>query len=258
MALSASLKAKQQTLQENHNDLAALGVVLSHDSEAKAKTNKEQIQQDLVETRNKRNSSSAHLKVTEKEVSTLNASVKSVKQGYHQARSALVKQKSGWSLVKTLAQQNDVARRLDRAELKYLDADELKSMSDKALGTLRAAVAHDEELRDALRFSEDNRQPERKVMFYVSVYQHLKQRIRHDIIRSDDPVEAIEEMEIELARLTDELKQRETHLSISAHEVASKINNTIRREQNRIRALNQGLQSVAFAAALVIMAGTSV
>ena len=119
-------------------------------------------------------------------------------------------------------------------------------MSDKALGTLRAAVAHDEELRDALRFSEDNRQPERKVMFYVSVYQHLKQRIRHDIIRSDDPVEAIEEMEIELARLTDELKQRETHLSISAHEVASKINNTIRREQNRIRALNQGLQSVAF------------
>ncbi|MCE2596826.1 chromosome partition protein MukB [Motilimonas cestriensis] len=246
VALTAGLNAKQQTLQENHTELAALGVVLSHDSETKAKANKEQVQQDLIETRNKRNSSGAHLKVTEKEVSTLTASEKSVKKGYHQARAALVKQKSGWSLVKTLAQQNDVARRLDRAELKYLDSDELKSMSDKALGTLRMSVAHDEDLRDALRYSEDSRQPERKVMFYVSVYQHLKQRIRHDIIRSDDPVEAIEEMEIELARLTDELKQRESHLSISAHEVASKINNTIRREQNRIRALNQGLQSVAF------------
>ncbi|MFO6422086.1 chromosome partition protein MukB [Motilimonas sp. KMU-193] len=246
VALNAGLQAKQQTLQELNTELAALGVVLSHDSEAKAKAHKEQIQTDLVETRGKRNSTNSHLKVTEKEVATLATSEKAVKQSYQQARAALVKQKAGWSLVNAIAQTNDVARRLDRAELKYLDADELKSMSDKALGTLRAAVAHDEELRDALRFSEDNRQPERKVMFYVAVYQYLKQRIRHDIIRSDDPVEAIEEMEIELARLTDELKQRESHLSISAHEVASKIHNTIRREQNRIRALNQGLQSVAF------------
>lgn len=246
VALQAGLKAKQQTLTENQTELSALGVAITADSEVTAKAKKADIQQDLVSTRQKRTSSDAHLTITKKEVTTLGASLKSVRKAYQQARIQLVKHKAGWSMVKTLAAENDVARRLHRPELAYLNADELKSMSDKALGSLRAAVAHDEDLRDALRFSEDNRQPERKVMFYVTVYQYLKQRIRHDIIRSDDPVEAIEEMEIELARLTDELKQREGHLSISAHEVASKINNTIRREQNRIRALNQGLQSIAF------------
>ncbi|RJG48114.1 chromosome partition protein MukB [Motilimonas pumila] len=246
VALDAGLKAKLQTLTENQTELSALGVAISADSESTAKAKKADLQQDLVATRQKRTSSDAHLTITKKEVTTLGASLKAVRKTYQQARAALVKHKLGWSTVKTLAADNDVARRLHRPELAYLDAEELKSMSDKALGSLRAAVAHDEDLRDALRFSEDNRQPERKVMFYVTVYQYLKQRIRHDIIRSDDPVEAIEEMEIELARLTDELKQREGHLSISAHEVASKINNTIRREQNRIRALNQGLQSIAF------------
>ncbi|MNE37261.1 Chromosome partition protein MukB [compost metagenome] len=107
-------------------------------------------------------------------------------------------------------------------------------------------MAHDEALRDALRLSEGNRSTEQKVAFYVQVYRYLKDRIRNDIIRSDDPVEAIEEMEIELARLADELKQRENHLSLSSHEVAAKITNIIRREQNRIRVLNQGLQNIAF------------
>ena len=89
------------------------------------------------------------------------------------------------------------------------------------------------------------RSTEQKVAFYVQVYRYLKDRIRNDIIRSDDPVEAIEEMEIELARLADELKQRETICPLS-HEVAAKITNIIRREQNRIRVLNQGLQNIAF------------
>ncbi|WP_438883309.1 hypothetical protein, partial [Bacillus cereus group sp. Bce013] len=81
-------------------------------------------------------------------------------------------------------------------------------MSDKSLGALRLAVANNEALRDALRHSEDNAYPERKVLFYIAVYQHLRERIRQDIIRTDDPVEAIEEMEVELARLTEELTQR--------------------------------------------------
>ncbi|MDY9317744.1 hypothetical protein UZ967_25110, partial [Escherichia coli] len=71
---------------------------------------------------------------------------------------------------------NGVERRLHRRELAYLSADDLRSMSDKALGALRLAVA---------------------------VYQHLRERIRQDIIRTDDPVEAIEQMEIELSRLTE-------------------------------------------------------
>ncbi|MDP1217523.1 hypothetical protein, partial [Klebsiella pneumoniae] len=66
------------------------------------------------------------------------------------------------------------------------------------------------------------------------------------IIRTDDPVEAIEQMEIELSRLTEELTNREQKLAISSRSVANIIRKTIQREQNRIRMLNQGLQSVSF------------
>ncbi|STF40171.1 chromosome partition protein [Escherichia coli] len=66
----------------------------------------------------------------------------------------------------------------------------------KALGALRLAVADNEHLRDVLRMSEDPKRPERKIQFFVAVYQHLRERIRQDIIRTDDPVEAIEQMEI--------------------------------------------------------------
>ncbi|STJ17809.1 chromosome partition protein [Escherichia coli] len=71
-------------------------------------------------------------------------------------------------------------------------------------------------------------------------------RIRQDIIRTDDPVEAIEQMEIELSRLTEELTSREQKLAISSRSVANIIRKTIQREQNRIRMLNQGLQNVSF------------
>ena len=52
----------------------------------------------------------------------------------------------------------------------------------------RVAAAH---VDDALRASEDVTRPERKVLFYIAVYQHLRERIRHDIIRTDDPVRII-------------------------------------------------------------------
>ncbi len=53
-------------------------------------------------------------------------------------------------------------------------------------------------------------------------------------------------MEIELARLTEELTAREQKLAISSKSVANIIRKTIQREQNRIRMLNQGLQAVSF------------
>ena len=53
-------------------------------------------------------------------------------------------------------------------------------------------------------------------------------------------------MEIELGRLTEELTSREQKLAISSRSVANIIRKTIQREQNRIRQLNQGLQSVSF------------
>ncbi|WP_348238456.1 hypothetical protein, partial [Salmonella enterica] len=48
------------------------------------------------------------------------------------------------------------------------------------------------------------------------------------------------------SRLTEELTSREQKLAISSRSVANIIRKTIQREQNRIRMLNQGLQSVSF------------
>ncbi|UMX60802.1 hypothetical protein MJ391_10270 [Escherichia coli] len=39
---------------------------------------------------------------------------------------------------------------------------------------LRLAVADNEHLRDVLRMSEDPKRPERKIQFFVAVYQHLR------------------------------------------------------------------------------------
>ncbi len=94
-----------------------------------------------------------------------------------------------------------------------------------------------------MRLSEDPKRPERKIQFFVAVYQHLRERIRQDIIRTDDPVEAIEQMEIELSRLTEELTSREQKLAISSRSVANIIRKTIQREQNRIRMLNRGCKA---------------
>ncbi|CAK8736753.1 Chromosome partition protein MukB [Sodalis praecaptivus] len=158
----------------------------------------------------------------------------------------MVSAKAGWCAVLRLVKENGVERRLHRRELAYMEAEDLRSMSDKALGALRLAVADNEHLRDVLRLSEDPKRPERKIQFFIAVYQHLRERIRQDIIRTDDPVEAIEQMEIELNRLTEELTAREQKLAISAKSVANIIRKTIQREQNRIRLLNQGLQAVSF------------
>lgn len=226
--------------------LVAMGLTLSDDMEEKSRAHKKEIEELLIRTRSRRTSAEAQLQVTKREIESLGGRLKLEGKDYYSARKSLVGHKASWSRVVRLARETDVEKRLNKRELAYLDSDELRSMSDKALGALRVAVAHDEALRDALRLSEGNRSTEQKVAFYVQVYRYLKDRIRNDIIRSDDPVEAIEEMEIELARLADELKQRENHLSLSSHEVAAKITNIIRREQNRIRVLNQGLQNIAF------------
>ncbi|SIQ19415.1 bacterial condensin subunit MukB [Aeromonas sp. RU39B] len=245
-ALNSSVEAKGETLREFEQELLAMGLSLSQDMEEKARSHKKEIEELLVRTRSRRTSAEAQLQVTKREIESLGGRLKVEGKDYFTARKALVGHKASWARVVRLARDTDVEKRLNRRELAYLDADDLRSMSDKALGALRVAVAHDDDLRDALRRSEGSRNTEQKVAFYVLVYRYLKDRIRNDIIRSDDPVEAIEEMEIELARLADELKQRENHLSLSSHEVAAKITNIIRREQNRIRVLNQGLQNIAF------------
>lgn len=245
-ALKSSHQAKLETVQEFKQELQEFGVNADEGSEERAMRRRDELQERLHSSRNRKSEYERTITSTELEMKGLAKRLKKVQKEYVELRTFVVAAKAGWCSVLRLARENDVERRLHKRELAYLSAGELRSMSDKSLGALRLAVADNEDLRDALRLSEDNAHPERKVLFYIAVYQHLRERIRQDIIHTDDPVEAIEEMEVELARLTEELTQRENRLAISSESVASIIKKTIQREQNRIRMLNQGLSNIYF------------
>ena len=216
-----------------------IGVQADANAEARARARRDELHAALSNNRARRNQLEKQLTFCEAEMDGLQKKLRKLERDYHQLREQVVTAKAGWCAVMRPVKDNGVERRLHRRELAYMDGDELRSMSDKALGALRLAVADNEHLRDVLRLSEDPKRPERKIQFYIAVYQHLRERIRQDIIRTDDPVEAIEQMEIELGRLTEELTAREQKLAISSKSVANIIRKTIQREQNRIRMLNQ-------------------
>ncbi|SLM63034.1 MULTISPECIES: chromosome partition protein MukB [Dickeya] len=248
--LQASLKsaydAKSDMLKELTQELSDIGVRADADAEVRARSRRDELHAALSANRSRRHQLEKQITFCEAEMDGLQKKLRKLERDYVVMREQVVSAKAGWCAVMRLVKDNGVERRLHRRELAYLSGDELRSMSDKALGALRQAVADNEHLRDVLRLSEDPKRPERKVQFYIAVYQHLRERIRQDIIRTDDPVEAIEQMEIELNRLTEELTAREKTLAISSRSVANIIRKTIQREQNRIRMLNQGLQAVAF------------
>ncbi len=245
-SLKSSHQAKLETVQEFKQELQEFGVNADEGAEERAIRRRDELHERLHTSRSRKSEYERTITSTELEMKGLAKRLKKVQKEYAELRTFVVAAKAGWCSVLRLARENDVERRLHKRELAYMSADELRSMSDKSLGALRLAVANNDDLRDALRLSEDNARPERKVLFYIAVYQHLRERIRQDIIRTDDPVEAIEEMEVELARLTEELTQRENRLAISSESVASIIKKTIQREQNRIRMLNQGLSNISF------------
>lgn len=245
-SLKSSHQAKLETVQEFKQELQEYGVTADEGAAERAMRRRDELQERLHTSRSRKSEYERTITSTELEMKALAKRLKKVQKDYVELRTFVVAAKAGWCSVLRLARENDVERRLHKRELAYMSADELRSMSDKSLGALRLAVADNDDLRDALRLSEDNARPERKVLFYIAVYQHLRERIRQDIIRTDDPVEAIEEMEVELARLTEELTQRENRLAISSDSVASIIKKTIQREQNRIRMLNQGLSNISF------------
>ncbi|PKE31503.1 chromosome partition protein MukB [Rahnella sp. AA] len=245
-SLKSSFDAKRDMLKELGQELQDIGVKADPDAEARAKTRRDELHTALSTNRARCNQLEKQITFCEAEMDNLQKKLRKLERDYHQSREQVVTSKAGWCAVMRLVKDNGVERRLHRRELAYMDGDELRSMSDKSLGALRLAVSDNEHLRDVLRLSEDPKRPERKIQFYIAVYQHLRERIRQDIIRTDDPVEAIEQMEIELGRLTEELTAREQQLAISSKSVANIIRKTIQREQNRIRQLNQGLQAVAF------------
>ncbi|WP_299018186.1 chromosome partition protein MukB [uncultured Photobacterium sp.] len=245
-SLKSSHQAKLETVQEFERELQELGVRADVEAEERARLRRDELNERLHSSRTRRSQLEKSITSIELEMKGLVKRLRKVSKEYQEIRKLVVTAKAGWCAVLRLARESDVERRLHRREMAYLSADELRSLSDKSLGALRLAVADNEVLRDALRASEDVSRPERKVLFYIAVYQHLRERIRQDIIRTDDPVEAIEEMEVELARLSEELTAREQRLAISSDSVSNIIRKTIQREQNRIRMLNQGLQNIGF------------
>ncbi|PMO29470.1 chromosome partition protein MukB [Vibrio breoganii] len=244
--LKSSHQAKSETVQEFRQELTDAGITLDEGILERAQTRKESLHQRIETSRIAQAQMQKTLTATEMELRTSTKALKKQQKEYSELRTFVVTAKAGWCSVLKLAREHDVERRLHKRELAYLSEGELRSMSDKSLGALRLAVANEDDLRDSLRASEDTAYPERKVLFYIAVYQYLRERIRQDIIHTDDPVEAIEEMEVELARLTEELNQRENRLAISSESVSSIIKKTIQREQNRIRILNQGLSNIHF------------
>ncbi|RPH29015.1 chromosome partition protein MukB [Buttiauxella warmboldiae] len=245
-SLKSSFDTKKELLTDLHKELQDIGVRADTGAEERARARRDELHTALSNNRSRRNQLEKALTLCEAEMSNLTRKLKQLERSYFEMREQVVVAKAGWCAVMRMVKDNGVERRLHRRELAYVTGDELRSISDKALGALRLAVADNEHLRDVLRMSEDPKRPERKIQFFVAVYQHLRERIRQDIIRTDDPVEAIEQMEIELSRLTEELTSREQKLAISSRSAANIIRKTIQREQNRIRMLNQGLQSVSF------------
>lgn len=245
-SLKSSYDAKRDMLKELSQELLDIGVQADANAEARARQRRDELHGALSNNRARRNQLEKQLTFCEAEMDSLQKKLRKLEREYYQLREQVVTAKTGWCAVMRMVKDNGVERRLHRRELAYKDGEELRSMSDKALGALRLAVADNEHLRDVLRLSEDPKRPERKIQFYIAIYQHLRERIRQDIIRTDDPVEAIEQMEIELGRLTEELTAREQKLTISSKSVANIIRKTIQREQNRIRMLNQGLLAVSF------------
>ncbi|QIQ21601.1 chromosome partition protein MukB [Zophobihabitans entericus] len=246
VSLKSAYDTKRDMLNELKQEMEQIGVKADTATEERARVRRDELQQKVNSNRSHSNQLEKQLMMCENEMDQLQKKVRKVERDYQQLREQVVQAKAGWCLVLRMVKENGVERRLHRRELAYLNAEDLRSMSDKALGSLRQAVADNEHLRDVLRLSEDAKHPERKIQFYIAVYSHLRERIRQDIVKTDDPIEAIEQMEIELSRLTEELTGREQQLAISAKSVANIIRKTIQREQNRIRMLNQGLQAVAF------------
>lgn len=244
--LRSAYDAKNQMLQELIREINDLGVRGDINAEERARFNRDELQQRLSQQRARKSYLDKQIALIEAEMDNLNRTLRKAERDYHTQRKLVVQAKASWCIVQRLSRNSDVEKRLNRPELAYQSAEELRSISDKALGALRTAVADNEYLRDSLRASEDSRKPENKVAFFIAVYQHLRERIRQDIIKTDDPIDAIEQMEIELSRLTNELTKREKKLAISAESVANILRKTIQREQQRILQLNQGLQNIAF------------
>ena len=159
--------SKNQLLKELIAEIGELGVRADEGAEERARNRRDELYQQLSTIRQRRSYVEKQLTLIESEADNLNKRIRKAERDYKTQRELVVAAKVSWCVVLRLSRNSDVEKRLNRRELAYLSADELPSMSDKALGALRTTVADNEYLRDALRISEDSRKPENKVRFFI-------------------------------------------------------------------------------------------
>ncbi|MBN0683529.1 hypothetical protein JTM19_36130, partial [Pseudomonas aeruginosa] len=110
-------------------------------AEERARARRDELHMQLSNNRSRRNQLEKALTFCEAEMDNLTRKLRKLERDYCEMREQVVTAKAGWCAVMRLVKDNGVERRLHRRELAYLSADELRSMSDKALGALRLAVA---------------------------------------------------------------------------------------------------------------------
>ncbi|PLK74226.1 chromosome partition protein MukB, partial [Klebsiella pneumoniae] len=169
-SLKSSYDTKKELLNDLYKELQDIGVRADAGAEERARARRDELHMQLSNNRSRRNQLEKALTFCEAEMDNLTRKLRKLERDYCEMREQVVTAKAGWCAVMRLVKDNGVERRLHRRELAYLSADELRSMSDKALGALRLAVADNEHLRDVLRISEDPKRPERKIQFFVAVY----------------------------------------------------------------------------------------
>lgn len=154
-SLKSAYDAKRDMLKELQQEMQDIGVQADSSAEERARVRRDELYTALSHNRARRNQLEKQLTFCEAEMDNLQKRLRQLERQYHQVREQVVSAKAGWCTVLRLVKENGVERRLHRRELAYLSGDELRSMSDKALGALRLAVADNEHLRDVLRLSED-------------------------------------------------------------------------------------------------------
>lgn len=169
IGLRSAFDEKNKVLTELLEEVHQLGVRADQNAEQRAKTRKDELYQQLSTRRQRRSYIEKQLTLIESESENLNRRIRKAEREYKTQRELVVAAKVSWCAVLWLSRHADVEKRLNRRELAYLSNDELRSMSDKALGALRTAVMDNEYLRDSLRVSEDSRKPENKVVLYCSL-----------------------------------------------------------------------------------------
>nr|WED68654.1 hypothetical protein PJ912_24210 [Pectobacterium colocasium] len=133
-SLKSAYDAKQDMLKELTQELQDIGVRADADAEARARQRRDELHAALSTNRSRRNQLEKQITFCEAEMDSLQKKLRKLERDYHQMREQVVTAKAGWCAVMRLVKDNGVERRLHRRELAYMEGDELRSMSDKALG----------------------------------------------------------------------------------------------------------------------------